>query len=270
MYLQNKYTNVYFSIITQAKARNLVTRKQAKIVLGYTELHHIIPKCLGGDNSKENTIYLTAREHFICHWLLIKMVRAESKHRMIYALRMMRCNNKNHGLNRYETKITSRVYAKLKEQFIMSAEQKQKMSIARTGKKHSIESIEKMSISKKNMSAETKKKMSLSWKDRTSVPGMLGKHHSDETKIKLSIANIGKNKGKVAWNKNKLHPCAELTRQKISIANKGIKKPAGFGGKISMAMKGIAKPKFACPCCAKLIGGASNFITHQKKCQVLR
>lgn len=47
IFINNKYTNVYFSIITQAKARNLVTRKQAKIVLGYTELHHIIPYKFG-------------------------------------------------------------------------------------------------------------------------------------------------------------------------------------------------------------------------------
>ena len=40
----------------------------------YTESHHIIPRSLGG----EETVSLSAREHFICHWLLLKMVKDES------------------------------------------------------------------------------------------------------------------------------------------------------------------------------------------------
>lgn len=31
------------------------------------ECHHIIPKCLGGDNSKENLIWLTKSEHVEAH-----------------------------------------------------------------------------------------------------------------------------------------------------------------------------------------------------------
>ena len=37
---------------------------------GYKERHHIIPKCMGGTNDKENLIDLYAREHFIAHRLL--------------------------------------------------------------------------------------------------------------------------------------------------------------------------------------------------------
>lgn len=36
----------------------------------YYEKHHIIPKCMGGSNNKENIIWLYAREHFIAHKLL--------------------------------------------------------------------------------------------------------------------------------------------------------------------------------------------------------
>jgi hypothetical protein len=39
----------------------------------YCELHHIKPKSMGGDNSKSNLVFLTAREHFIIHWLLKKI-----------------------------------------------------------------------------------------------------------------------------------------------------------------------------------------------------
>lgn len=44
----------------------------------YYEKHHIIPKCLGGSNRKENLILLTAKEHFIAH-LLLHYARPHSK-----------------------------------------------------------------------------------------------------------------------------------------------------------------------------------------------
>ena len=38
----------------------------------YKERHHIIPKCMGGNNEKDNLIDLYAREHFIAHKLLVE------------------------------------------------------------------------------------------------------------------------------------------------------------------------------------------------------
>lgn len=47
------------------------TRGQWNIPKGeYYEKHHIIPRCMGGSNDKENIIYLYAKEHFIAHQLL--------------------------------------------------------------------------------------------------------------------------------------------------------------------------------------------------------
>ena len=59
----------------------------------YCEAHHIIPKSLDGDNSKENLVDLTAREHFICHWLLAKMYVPETCewYKMNHAFLMMKC-----------------------------------------------------------------------------------------------------------------------------------------------------------------------------------
>lgn len=47
----------------------LIKRVKTRILEGYYEKHHIILKCMGGDNSLENLVKLTAREHFLCHWL---------------------------------------------------------------------------------------------------------------------------------------------------------------------------------------------------------
>jgi hypothetical protein len=102
MYLQNKYTRWYY---------NIIQRAQTRTISGYTERHHIIPKSLGGSNSKSNLVVLTAREHFVCHWLLTKMVEGIFKQKMAYACkRMMHGGNKDQ--KRY--KITSKVYANLK------------------------------------------------------------------------------------------------------------------------------------------------------------
>ena len=141
-FLQNKYTKVYYSIVLQAKSRTLLKEI-------YTENHHIIPKSIGESNDKDNIVTLTAREHFICHWLLTKMVSSDLRPKLIYALYMMRSNK--HKQQRYFTKITARVYAKLKNKRRHSAETKAKMSLAHKGesnhffgKKHSEETLQKM------------------------------------------------------------------------------------------------------------------------------
>ena len=102
MYLQNKYTHWYYNIIQRAQARE---------ISGYTERHHIIPKSLGGSNDKVNLVDLTAREHFVCHWLFTKMVGGISKQKMAYACKMM-MHSIGNGQHRY--KISSHIYENLK------------------------------------------------------------------------------------------------------------------------------------------------------------
>lgn len=55
--------------------QNLIsTRKNRVLKEGeYYEKHHILPKCLGGSNDEANLIVLTAREHYLAHWLLLKI-----------------------------------------------------------------------------------------------------------------------------------------------------------------------------------------------------
>ena len=66
-------------------------RKEAKYMLGYVEGHHILPKSFkqGGEKDKSNLVYLTAREHFICHWLLTKMFTDQCLHKMQYAFKCL-------------------------------------------------------------------------------------------------------------------------------------------------------------------------------------
>jgi len=80
MFLVNKYTKYYYDIINHAKNR---------IIDGYKEEHHIIPKSLGGNNAVDNLVFLTAKEHHTVHHLLTKMVTGNKKFKMINAYWMM-------------------------------------------------------------------------------------------------------------------------------------------------------------------------------------
>ena len=65
------YICIYKKIIE--KARSLESQRLNDGV--YVECHHIVPRCMGGLDVSSNLVYLTAREHFICHWLLFKQYR---------------------------------------------------------------------------------------------------------------------------------------------------------------------------------------------------
>lgn len=69
MFINNKYYKWYKSIITRAQ---LDERLEG-------DIHHIIPRSMGGTNAKTNLVRLSWREHFVCHLLLVKCVEG-SKH----------------------------------------------------------------------------------------------------------------------------------------------------------------------------------------------
>lgn len=106
MYLENKYTTWYYNIVHRAKTRTLDPNI-------YTETHHIIPRCLGGDNSKENLAVLTAHEHLVCHLLLRKMTIGIPRKKMSCAAFAM-ANMFNQRQKR--VRITGRMYAILREE----------------------------------------------------------------------------------------------------------------------------------------------------------
>jgi len=51
----------------------LIERAKNRIIEGYQEKHHILPRCLGGKDDKNNLVGLTPEEHFFAHILLIKI-----------------------------------------------------------------------------------------------------------------------------------------------------------------------------------------------------
>ena len=163
MFLKNKYTKWYHSIVNNRKNSILP-------LCVYTENHHIVPQSLGGNNKAENIVALTAKEHFICHRLLVKMTSHKNKIKMSYAIRMMM-----HMENEYQQRyaINSRTYA-----YIIS-ETKRIIGENMKGKHNHFYNKKHSEKSKKVM----KEKRALQH------PPMLGKHHSEESKQKLRDAN---------------------------------------------------------------------------------
>ena len=62
------YTKIYNQLVDKAKLRGLDKSQHE----GYFEIHHILPKCLGGSDEAGNLVMFTAREHFVAHMLLWK------------------------------------------------------------------------------------------------------------------------------------------------------------------------------------------------------
>ena len=207
MYLSNKYTKWYNNIIVNARARDLPKQPG-------TEVHHILPKCMGGTNSKDNLVRLWAREHFCLHMLLVKMLQDPIlKRKMQFALNSFRRTSQNQQRH----KLTARQYEIIRRQVsearssslignkfgvgrIVSAETRLKMSNSMRGKNTrpmSEETKQKISSANKNrvLSEETKNRMSLARKGKpTGRKGLPGKPLSEETKRKISLAHLRRNK----------------------------------------------------------------------------
>ena len=77
----------------------------------YTEVHHIIPKCMGGTNDKNNLVRLTARYHVVAH-MLLACIYPENRS-ILFAVNIM-FNSKNFIR---DFKQSSRLIARFREGF---------------------------------------------------------------------------------------------------------------------------------------------------------
>ena len=247
----NKYKRWYEQIVQRAKDR---------VLNGYYERHHILPRSLGGLDISENIVCLTAREHFICHWLLTKFTVGESRDKMIYALRMMRTNNSG---QRYTSKITARVYENLKTDY--SEIQRQRIlgeNNPMYGKKfyRSEEGRIKQaqSVSGDNNGAkqpQSRKKISESKK------GVKRKSFSEEWKQKMSEAHKGEKNHRYGVK------VSEETRAKISAKMKGRKQSDEEKARRSASNLGKTKPKKLCPHCEQMIAVNTYTRWHGDNCK---
>ena len=109
------YERIYESIVARGKERVTVE--------GYSERHHIIPRCLGGSDDEENLVALTAEEHYVVHQLLVKMHPGHFG--LVHAAKMMCTNRFGHRGN-------NKLYSWLKKRVKHTEETKRKIGAANT------------------------------------------------------------------------------------------------------------------------------------------
>lgn len=211
------YQKIYNQLIEKRQNQRL-TKKDC-----YVEKHHILPRSMGGNNDKENLVNLTAKEHFIAHFLLYKIYKNSE---MAFAFFSMTRGKNNKGMKTY---VNSNSYSIARKIFIKNIQGKNN---PRFGKKLSEEHKNILIESNKNRkreigqtrSEETKKIMSEKAK---------GRFFSEETRLKISKTKTGTNLTDEHKNKISLglmgRVMSDETRLKQSIRanmpNARIKKP---------------------------------------------
>jgi hypothetical protein len=227
----------------------IISRGKTRVLFGYKERHHIIPRCMGGTDNLENLVDLTAREHFIVHRLLCEIYPNNDK--LQYAQWMM--SNVKYEYRTYN--ISNREYERIRQLI------RDKLSKRMSGENNpmfgrSLIPYNKGIYGVYKMSVETKKKMSDAQKNRKRKP------FSDEAKQKMSIARKGytysdeEKQKRSGWNHS------DEAKQKMSIAKIGYK----HSDESKQKMK---KPKriLQCPHCNKQGGEPQMYQWHFNNCK---
>lgn len=94
----------------QKWCNDLTEFRKNNVPCGYKENHHILPRCLGGKDEKENLVYLTGREHWIAHLLLHKIYK---KPGTAHACHMMAMRCEERGIDYIKN---SRMYESMRTQ----------------------------------------------------------------------------------------------------------------------------------------------------------
>lgn len=247
----SKYETWYAAITKRGQVRELDS---------HTEIHHIIPKSLGGSNSISNLTSLTAREHFICHWLLTKIHREGEAHwKMLNALRIMRAENAKQ--TRYSNRITARVYNNLKEEYAkLQSEKMMGENNPLYGKPRTENAKSKISEANTGRVQPINEKL----KQKAAQTGRKREPFNDVWLENMSKAKIG-NKNHM-YGKTHNESTVEMIRQKAI----GRKQSVETIAKKAEAIRGIKREKKRCPHCDKDVAVNGYARWHGSNCKEQR
>lgn len=250
------YRHIYMLIVEHAKSEEkLGLRKKGNGE--YYERHHILPKSLFPlwMNRKSNLVLLTAREHFFCHQLLVKIYPC---YKMAAALRMICKNHTNKVI------LSSREYQKVRET-IASYQSKCKWYTDGVEDRFTDEKPEGFFEGRTNGFKEGLSKMheaepwnkgtkglQTAWNKGKHIDNhWTGRNHTEEAKKKMSEARLGKE----PWNKGKKDIYSKEAIEKMKKAKLGkkmskesnLKKSKNNKGKIWWTNGIDDKFAFECP-----------------------
>ena len=249
------YEKIYKNLMTDRLNQKPLRLKQKRSGF-YFEGHHILPKCKGGTGTSTraknnpNIVLLTAREHFLAHWLLWKIY---GDRQMALAFHKMMSSTKN--TNRITS---SRGYEEAREAFrttnigntygigvkrIISDEQKRKQSEAMTGlmvgdlnpsKRLDVRKKISEKLKGKTRSDETKEKIRILVKNRPKVKCPYCNKETDTRNAKkwhfdncINNPN-GHNRETTNFNKNNTYGCKKIVDIKTNKIFNSIKEVAAY------------------------------------------
>ena len=243
-------------------------RQRPKEEGAYYERHHILPLCFGGDNSSENLVNLTVREHFIAHKLLFRLSTGSDKQKLGFALNQM------FRVNPYQQdrrKLSTRRAATLRE-------------VHRTlrGPNHP-------SFGRKVHSEESRKQISRRQTGSGNPmygkkPWNFGKTKDTDPRILQAVETLSE--GYLAGRNSRYrHPMTEANklrvaqlfsgpksiehRKKLSAANKGqVHSPESIE-KVASQLRGRKHPIVTCPHCGKSGGHSAMRRHHFDHCKTI-
>lgn len=189
----------------------------------YVEKHHIIPKSEGGADTEDNLISLTAREHFVAHWLLHR--EDVSNPKRAFAFWRM-CNGQGRVLTENWFVPSSRAYEEGR------ASWKKAISNTLKGKKKTKEHIAKVAKANtgKKRTEAAKLKMSKAAKNRPVSEGfykMQQDMHIHAAKKRRPVLKLDKDTGQVLERFDSLKAAAasvdrDSSNLHVAIKNNGI------------------------------------------------
>lgn len=90
------YEKIYKELCKSRKHRGIDKE------FGY-EVHHILPRCMGGADDEDNLVKLTVEEHYLAHRLLVKFVNTLYKPQMQASLNLLKWSlGKKDGYNSWD------------------------------------------------------------------------------------------------------------------------------------------------------------------------
>lgn len=179
----------------------LMFRARGRVLVGYRERHHVLPRCMGGTDAKDNLVELTPEEHYVAHQLLVKLY--PSHEGLSYAAVCMA--QKASGRRAYGW-LRGR-YGSLLRGKAKTAEHRRNISTGQRGRPVSLATRARIAAS------------------------LLGRSMSEKARQRMSAVRQGRKRG----------PMSEAHRAKLSAARTGWRQSEEQKARISASLRGRQK-----------------------------
>ena len=205
----------------------LIERARHRVFEGYRERHHVLPRCMGGGNERENLVNLTAEEHYVAHQLLVK-THPGNGGLALAAMRMAKqcTGNKAYGWLR---KLAGLAASKQHAGKPKSPEHVAKVAAALRGKKQPPHTMEERAKQSAAQRGKKRAPRSPEWSKKLGVANLgnrysVGRVVSLESRAKMRAAKLGKPQSAelIAKRAESLrgHIVSLETREKLSATHK--------------------------------------------------